>query len=162
MGVMNFIFGGIRGYSDGKSTLALKQPPPVGETVISPCTLDRVLELALMLEAVFPTKKLPIPGQIEACLCRWLVVYMMMRETNTPGESAVVLYCPSRTLLNPSFPALAPHRQLSLTVESSTLIIKHEHDLPLKDVAVDQSAANPGNVLVGLHLLELSAQEDRC
>ena len=59
-----------------------------------------------------------------------------------------------------SFPTLATRQGLSPTVKPSALIIKHEHDLPFKDVAVDQPATDAGNVLVGLHLLKLPAQED--
>lgn len=35
----------------------------------------------------------------------------------------------------------------------------HEHDLPFEDVVADKTAAYAGDVFVGLHLLELAAQE---
>lgn len=35
----------------------------------------------------------------------------------------------------------------------------HEHDLPFEDVVANKTAAYAGDVFVGLHLLELAAQE---
>lgn len=49
-----------------------------------------------------------------------------------------------------------------LTSIELALIVDHEHDLPLKDVAVHQAATYAGNVLVGLHLLQLPAEEAGC
>jgi hypothetical protein len=46
-------------------------------------------------------------------------------------------------------------------VETAAFVGQHEHDLPLKDAVVDQTAADAGNVLVALHLLELATQEER-
>lgn len=38
----------------------------------------------------------------------------------------------------------------------------HEHDLPFHDIIIDKTAAYPRDVLVGLHLFELPAQEGGC
>lgn len=54
----------------------------------------------------------------------------------------------------------AAHRGSRLTAIKPALVIDHEHHLPLKYIAaVCQSARDAGNVLVGLHLLELAGQE---
>jgi hypothetical protein len=51
--------------------------------------------------------------------------------------------------------------ETATAVETAALVGQHEHDLPLKDAVVDQTAADAGNVLVALHLLELATQEER-
>ena len=45
-----------------------------------------------------------------------------------------------------------------LTSVMPALVRNHKHDLPLKDVTVDESAADSRYVLVGLHLFELTAE----
>ena len=50
--------------------------------------------------------------------------------------------------------------ETATTVETAALVGQHEHDLPLKDVVVDQTAADAGDVLVALHLLELATQKE--
>ena len=44
------------------------------------------------------------------------------------------------------------------TAVVSAVVRDHKHDLPFQDIAVDKPAANPRNVLVRLHLLELATQ----
>lgn len=42
-------------------------------------------------------------------------------------------------------------------------VVNHQHDLPLKNIVVVNKAARyPWNILVGLHLFELPAQQGRC
>lgn len=45
-----------------------------------------------------------------------------------------------------------------LTSIVSTVIIDHQHDFPFKDIAPNQAAADAWNVLVALHLFELTAE----
>lgn len=42
------------------------------------------------------------------------------------------------------------------------IIRNHQHNFPLKDVAIDQPTAYPGNVLIGLHVLELAGEHPAC
>ena len=50
------------------------------------------------------------------------------------------------------------------TAVEFALIGNHEHDFPLEYIAVYQSTANPRDILVGLHLLQLTGQHSpsRC
>jgi len=43
------------------------------------------------------------------------------------------------------------------TVETSSVLFQHNHDIPLEDVIIRQPTADARNVLVVLHLLELPA-----
>lgn len=47
--------------------------------------------------------------------------------------------------------------ETATAIETAAFVGQHEHDLPLKDIVIDQAAADAGNVLVALHLLELAA-----
>lgn len=47
--------------------------------------------------------------------------------------------------------------ETATAVETAAFVGQHEHDLPLIDAVVDQTAADAGNILVALHLLELAA-----
>jgi hypothetical protein len=51
--------------------------------------------------------------------------------------------------------------EATTAVETAALVGQHEHDLPLKDAVVNQAAADAGDVLVALHLLELATQKER-
>lgn len=44
----------------------------------------------------------------------------------------------------------------------STLVVYHQHDLPLEDAVSNQTAADAWNVLIALHLFELAAQQASC
>lgn len=81
MGVSNFIFGGIKGYSGGNDRRARKNPPRI---VVS--------------------------------------------------TSALYI------------------QDVSLTTVVFAIIIDHEHNLPFKDIVIDQSTADSRHVLVRLHL----------
>jgi hypothetical protein len=47
-------------------------------------------------------------------------------------------------------------RKTGLTSVIFTVIINHQHDLPLEDIVVFEAAADARYVLVGLHLLQLA------
>lgn len=47
----------------------------------------------------------------------------------------------------------------SRTTVVFAIVGNHEHDLPLENVASDQTAADARDVLVALHLFQLAAQE---
>lgn len=50
--------------------------------------------------------------------------------------------------------------EAATAVETAAFVGEHEHDLPRKDVVVDQTAADAGEVLVVLHLLVLPTEEE--
>lgn len=47
--------------------------------------------------------------------------------------------------------------ETAAAIEATAFVGQHEHDLPFEDIVIDQAAADAGNVLVALHLLELAA-----
>lgn len=55
------------------------------------------------------------------------------------------------------------YSELTLTTIQLHIIGNHQHNLPLKDVIVHQSAADPGDtIVIGLHLLELAREHAPC
>jgi hypothetical protein len=42
------------------------------------------------------------------------------------------------------------------------VITNHEHNLPFKDIVIHQSARYSGEILRGLHVLQLSCEKARC
>ena len=50
---------------------------------------------------------------------------------------------------------------LVLTTIILHIIADHQHDLPLKDITIHQTATDARDILVGLHLLELTTQQSR-
>lgn len=89
MGVSNFILGGIRGYSAGNDSRALKKPPANCQRMVIP--------------------------------------------TFAYGKHTAIIFA---------------------------VVVEHEDNLPLEDVIVDQAAADSRDIFVGLHLLQLPAEQD--
>jgi hypothetical protein len=59
------------------------------------------------------------------------------------------------------FIALLFFSHISLTsVQAILILAQHEHDFPLKHIVPHQPAADAGDVLVGLDLLELLCQQE--
>lgn len=98
MGVSNFIFGGMCGYSGGKERRARKKPP------------------------IKPPHSQPLHPHI----------YIRRVWKGT------------------------------LTSIQLDIIRDHQHNLPLEDVVVRQPAADAGDVLVALHLLQLAGEHPSC
>lgn len=74
----------------------------------------------------------------------------LVSQALSPTTSLTLLLC-----------QIAIQSLYSLTsIQAVLLLIEHDHDLPLEDIAALQATTYARDVFVRLHLLELSAEED--